>query len=123
MRTATATPTPLIHTQTHSFNLVVADDLASSLLSAISEESAEDKRKEIQQQAEGPCANTGIVTQISLRDRREARTARHLKGFLLRRGQLGDSMEDLRIWLFLSCYRQVVKGDEMALFNWGQMMH
>ena len=94
--------------QSPSFNLVAADDPASSVITAISEECTEDKWKETREPAEGLCANTGIVTQISPCDRRQATTARHLKGFVVR-GQLQDSMEDVRMHSFYPVIDRLLK--------------
>lgn len=86
--------------QVPNFDLVAADYLAQSVITALSEKRTDDKWKEIRQQAESLCANTGIATQTPLSEKRQAQTARHLEGFVMEapieRARI-DNIDDLKM--------------------------
>ncbi len=85
--------------QSPNFDLVAADDLAQSVITAISEKRTEGKWDAIRKQAEDLCVNTGIEIQSAQREKRQTQTAKNLEGFIVeapieRPGT--DSLDDLK---------------------------
>ena len=87
--------------QSPNFDLLTADDLAQSVITAISEKRTDDKWDVIRKQAGDLCVNTGIAT--VQRKKRQTQTAKHLEDFIveapIERPGMG-SMDDLKTQSF-----------------------
>uniref|UniRef100_A0A672IQM3 TTF-type domain-containing protein n=1 Tax=Salarias fasciatus TaxID=181472 RepID=A0A672IQM3_SALFA len=94
--------TKFMSDQLQTPDLAAADDLAESVITALSEKRTEEKWKEIREQAEDLCAKTGLSS-LSPRERRPVQTARRLEGFVveapLERTHM-ESLNDLKIHSF-----------------------
>lgn len=84
-----------------NFDLLTADDLAQSVITAISEKRTDDKWEVIRKQAGDLCVNAGIAT--VQREKRQTQTAKHLEDFIveapIERPGMG-SMNDLKTQSF-----------------------
>ena len=87
--------------QSPNFDLLTADDLAQSVITAISEKRTDDNWAAIRKQAGDMCVNTGIATVH--REKRQTQTAKHLEGFIveapIERPGMG-SMDELKTQSF-----------------------
>ncbi|KAK0146464.1 Zinc finger MYM-type protein 1 [Merluccius polli] len=87
--------------QSSNFDLLTADDLAQSVITAISEKRTDDKWEEIRKQAGDLCVSAGIAT--VQREKRQTQIAKHLEDFIveapIERPGMG-SMDDLKTQSF-----------------------
>ncbi|XP_037531372.1 zinc finger MYM-type protein 1-like [Nematolebias whitei] len=91
--------------QSPNLDLVAANDLAHSVITALTEKRTDDKWETLRKEAEELCSNTGIATETVHRQKRQTQTAKHLEHFIVdasieRKG--ADSTDDLKTKSFYS---------------------